>query len=421
LRTKIVTIHYDWQSDPCVIEWKKKLSKKSATKSTRKTLKTSTWKNNVYWFEPFLDFHKMTPTELIAEATKNNQVAEDRIDTFYDYAIDKLHRNIGSAVTGCYGNIQGFYSHNDILTKNWSAPQIPPAMVEAMDDNYPLFFEDEKTGVVKFDVEKYSEFLDYLNYRDQIIAKCMKDTGLDSSDLFAIPLYVVRSQSQHERIMVTGLRRKTGKPFRVFFSKENTKDLRKYDKSDRFDAEDSEPIFVELLSVRKSRFKQKHHHSFVNYDMDVLPKAKPVTVNNIATNFRVAQINMGIPLVKGQQGPFRPKRNRHIFDDGCSFSGIPEIIKKIMKGTADKAGNPYPNKSRQQMEIHYKKFERLVTLDRMEMELDILQKEENAQIKSLEEKVDRLEKEKLESKEMNWENVGSFVENIIEKKLRKTR
>lgn len=436
MRAKIVTISYDWQSDPCVAQWKIKLAKKSAKKSTRKTLKKSTWKSCVYWFEPFLDFHKKTPTELIVESKQNPDLGEDRLDNFYDYALDVLHRNIGSAIVGTYGSIQGFYSHNDISTKTWESPIVPPSLVQAVDANFPFFIEDEKSGEVKFDVEKYSNFLEYLNYRDQLFAKCLKDSSLDSGDLAKITLYTLRSQSQHKEIFLSGIRNKTGRPFETFFSKENTRDLRKYDKSDRFDADDSEPIFVEVLSNRKKRFKQKHHHDFRNDGMDVLPKGKPINVGVVSTNFRNAQERMGIPLVKGQQGPYRPKRNRSLFDDGCTFAGVPENIKKIMMGKPDGSSNSYPNKSRQQLLIHYKKFEKLVTLDRSLIELGELEKTEKqlqserdsnqAMKKEMNDKIKELEiktQEQMESMSERMESAFSLIRStdVIEKAKEKLK
>ena len=245
--------------------WKDRLAKKSKKGS----LSVSTWKNVKYHMSRFLKCSQLSPDELIEESLVDPEKGESRVKAYHTWLVQN-GLDYNAAIIGAYGLIRGFYSHNKINTQDWSSPKTTPKKVEQTDSNYPLFVVNDEN---ELDLNRslLRDFLGYLNFRDRVIALCLLSTGLDDGDLLKLDVgFVNNSDSRHDRLFVIGYREKTLEPVKTFFSKEATKKLREYVKTERFDAKDKDPLFVTLLRERKRQFKLANNRSFkimTNYQL----------------------------------------------------------------------------------------------------------------------------------------------------------
>ena len=350
-------LEIEWTDFATVKRWKDRLAKKSKKGS----LSVSTWKNVKYHMSRFVKCSQLSPDELIEESLVDPEKGESRVKAYHTWLVQN-GLDYNAAIIGAYGLIRGFYSHNKINTQDWSSPKTTPKKVEQTDSNYPLFVVNDEN---ELDLNRslLRDFLGYLNFRDRVIALCLLSTGLDDGDLLKLDVgFVNNSDSRHDRLFVIGYREKTLEPVKTFFSKEATKKLREYVKTERFDAKDKDPLFVTLLRERKRQFKLANNRSFKNSDYDELPAAKRLTNEILSQNFRKAAQNMGIPLQKKDQSPMRPKRLRKVFNDACDIARVVEGIKKVFMGKVDPANKEYSTKNREYLEIYYKHIEPFVTV-----------------------------------------------------------
>jgi hypothetical protein len=338
----------------------------------------------------------MTPDELIKEAIPNSEKAQDRLFDCFEWG-KRYHLDHNSLVVGVYGALRGFYSHNKIDTRNWHSPKILPRKVEQTDANYPLFRPNKITKKLELNLDLVRNFLKQLNSRDEVIAVCLLSTGMDIGDLIKIDLGFVRSQIDHDRLYLSNFRNKNGEWIKTFFSKEATAMLRKYIKQERFDGEDSEPIFITSKSERKKQFKLENNRIFKNSSVDELPKGKRTDTRVIATNFRVAQEALGIKLERGKQAPLRPKRFRHIFRQACQLAGVGDDMARIFMGQKSFSSKSYQPKSREELEVLYEGVEPFIVVysdpvaTDLEKQLEIEREETKTQFDAFNKKIESLE------------------------------
>lgn len=358
-----------WEEYATIKEWKKGLKynshKNKLSNHTLESIKT--------WMPLFLEYSQKNPDDLIEEALLSKETVRARLSDFCSWLQDIKQKGYNSSVNASYSVIRGFYSHNNINTQKIRMPKLQPTQVQFSDDNLSLFdiITTENNGVSqeykKIRRDFLKEYFSYLNHRDKIIALCILSSGLDSGDVLSIPLATIRYQDPaQERIFIRDLRNKTGESVTTFFSKEASKLVRNYVKTHRHDGKDSEPIFVVATKESKASFSKKHNKKFNSF-VDSL-EAMPLDVHSLSTNFRDAVIrynkenNNKIPIENGKQSPLRPKRFRKAFNDACDAAGIPLDIKRVFMGKSDPANKTYEGKSRQDLEIYYKKVEPNLTI-----------------------------------------------------------
>lgn len=385
-------IEYDLESYPAIKTWKRGLTRKSYIG----TLPQSTWKNSLYWIEKLMKSSGMTPDELTEEAISSLEKAQDRLFDCFEWGKNQ-HLDHNSLVVGVYGVLRGFYSHNNINTRNWHSPKQLPRKVEQTDANFPLFRPNTVTKKLELNLNLIRNFLRQLNSRDEVIAVCLLSAGMDIGDLIKIDLGFVRSQINQDRLYLSNFRNKNGEWIKTFFSKEATIMLRKYIKQERFDAEDSEPIFITSKTERKKQFKLENNRVFKNNSEDELPRGRRVDTRVIATNFRAAQEALGIKLEKGKQAPLRPKRFRHIFRQACQLAGVGDDMTRVFMGQKSFSSKSYQPKSREELEVLYAGVEPFVTIysdpvaTDLEKQLETERKETKTQFEMFNKKIESLE------------------------------
>ncbi|MEX0862616.1 hypothetical protein [Nitrosopumilus sp.] len=335
MRKKTIQLDYDFEDFDSVKRWKRELTRRGINGG----LSENTWKSVTYWIVKLLKHSRKTPDELITEAAKDNELAESRLaDVFSWCKNDGLNEN--SCIIGIYGTLRGFYSHNKIDTRNWHSPKTKPKEVDQTDANYPLFSVNQNNRKLTLNKSLLRDFLKSLNRRDEVIALCLISSGLDIGDLIKLNLEFVRNQDNHKRLFLSNFRNKTGEWIKTFFSIESTNALRKYIREKRFNADDSEPIFVSSIREKRNR----------------------VDSASIATNFRIAQQRLGIYLSQGKQGPLRPKRLRKVFRTACQIAAVGDDMARIFMGQKSQSSKIYLAKSREELEIFYEMVEPFITL-----------------------------------------------------------
>jgi len=355
---KQIEILPNWERFATAKRWKKQLGIKSHTGE----LSQSTWNNARYWMPFLLLTSKLTPDELIEESLNDNEIGEDRLSECFRFAKKKRSLSHNSAITGVYGILRGFYSHNKISTQGWHSPRQQPKKVEQTDGDFPLF-KKTKNNTLDLDRETLQRFFEKLNPRDKTIALCLISTGLDDGDLLKLNVGFVRNQNaKQKRLFLSNYRNKTLETIRVFFSKEATKKLREYVKIERSDAIDDDPLFVNTMPERKRLFRIKYKRDYRQMDYDLLPDAKPLTQHTLSQNFRRFSESLGIKIEKSQQSPLRPKRLRHVFRTACQLAGLGDDMARIFMGQKSQASKTYLPKSREELEQFYEQVEPFVSV-----------------------------------------------------------
>lgn len=385
----------NWEEFATVKMWKKGLTRKSKDKK----LSEGTWKSVRYRMPVFLKLHNMTPDELIEEALKDSILGNDRADEFYNHLKDDLGLDASSSHIAAYGVIRGFYSHNRIDTRGWITPIAPPKKVEVTDANYPLYkiiqidgSDGKKSKKLVLNRELVKEFESYLNYRDKLIRGILHSASMDIGDLLRLTVGWVRSQDGHERLFYYTYRDKSNEIQKTFVSAIYTKMLRDYVTKDRFDALDSDPLFVNLLKDRKRKFHLQNHRKWTLGDP--LPKAEKISEEVVSQNFREAQRNMGIPLEKKVQSPYRPKRWRKVFKSAATKAGIDVELRRVFMGKADKSEKEYVGKSREELEYYYEVMEPefdIYSDSQNDEEIEKIKAEYSSKISSMEEHIAELQ------------------------------
>ena len=337
----------DWKSFATSKRWFSRLE----INSNQDNIPESTLKQCDHWMPRYLIFTWKTPDELIEEAMLDDEIAESTLKKFSNW----LKSNgvaANSAHIAAHGYIRGFYGHNKINTQKWNNPKYPPSKVKQTDGEYPLWLIEKKNGKmsVKLNRPLLQDFLARLNPRDQIIYLAAVDCGNDISFVLNLTVGFVRnSDSSSKRLFKSDTRTKTNEYLGTFFGIQSAPRMRRYVAIHRKDADDDEPLFVTDMSERKRQFHAKFGRSYTPSDPESLPPAVKLTTAKYSENCRNATVNMGIQLKKGQQSPFRPKRARHIHNQGCDFAKIPDGIKRIMEGRSPAIDGDY--KSREELEF----------------------------------------------------------------------
>ena len=359
-----------WEEYATIKEWKKGLK----YNSHKNKLSDHTLESIRTWMPLYLEYSQKNPDDLIDEALISKETVRARLSDFCSWLQDVKHKKYNASVNAAYSVIRGFYSHNNINTQKIRTPKLEPTQVQFSDDNLLLFdiVKTTKDGITQENKrirrDFLKEFFEYLSYRDKIIALCILSSGLDSGDILKIPIASIRYQDPTQtRIFIRDLRNKTGESVNTFFSKEATKLVKNYIKTYRKNSKDSDPIFVVSSKEQKANYQKKFKHPF-DQGLDEF-EAIPLDAHSLSTNFRDAIVrynkeNIGnmIPIEPGKQSPLRPKRFRKVFNDACDFAGIPVDIKRVFMGKSDPSNKTYEGKSRQDLEIYYRKVEPNLTI-----------------------------------------------------------
>lgn len=379
-----------WEDFATIKKWKKQLKIRSGDGE----LSAATWRLSEYWMSMFLEQTGMNPDALIEEALADNEKGEERLSDLFSWVKEKgLDHN--SAVPGVYGSIRGFYSRNKINTQGWTSPKMKPKKVDLSDEKYPMFVKNEKSEKLDLNRILLQPFIRGLNTRDEIIALCLISTGLDDGILLKLTVGFVRDQDiSNKRLFLHSSRDKTGEEMKVFFSKEATKKLRKYVLDERFDAADEEPLFTNSLADRKRKFQNLHGRLFSKMDSESLPKGKPLTRNQLATNYRLCAEKLGIKLEKAKQSPLRPKRLRKAFRSACQLAGVGDDVTKLFMGQTSSVSKVYLGKSKEELEYYYDLVEPFVTVYKDEHGTELLEKiqeETNSTVTILKNQIENLQ------------------------------
>lgn len=411
-----VQILTNWEEYGSIKKWKNGLK----YNSHKNRLSPKTLQAIRNWMPLFIEYTQKNPDDIIEEALKGKEVVKARLSDFCTWAEEEKGKKFNASVHGSYHIIRGFYAHNDINTQKIRTPKTEPSEVQFTDDNVPLFdiIEVEKSDGTKekekrIKREFIKNFLECLSPRDKIICMCIKDSGMDSSDILDLTLKTVRYQdSSQERIFVRDLRNKTGEILATFFSKETTKLVRSYVQLHRKNANDDEPIFVQSSQEFKVEFNKKHKRRF-DPTIDEL-KHHAVEPHYLAKCFRIATQKLEKLLStsekpirilqRNKQSPLRPKRFRKLFNDVCDGAGIPTDIKRVFMGKSDPANKVYEGKSRQDLELYFEKIEPKLTIySEPRNESDLLE------IKKL--------REELEQTKQNQESIEERVTKRVMSEL----
>jgi len=382
--TSVVEQKITWQDFATVKNWKKQLKKHSK----KKELSQSTWKTVGHYFPKFLKLSNKTPDELIEESLVDPETGEDRIDAYFDILKQMISHN--SARVVCYGTIQGFYSHNNINTKNWTAPEPHPSQVKDTDDNFPVWVYNEEEDDFDLNRTLFQDFFNRLNPTYRAVAYALIGTGQDIGIILKRNVGFVRNQDyRHKRLSLNDNRSKTGEIIDGFYSIEATDAARSIVASDRQNTEDNDPLYASSIAQRKREFRKIHGHAFRSDGIDVLPPAERLENGSIEIAFRKAQKAMGIKLIKGQQGPLRPKRLRKIYRTAADLAGLGDDKSRQLMGqsTGNRSSGVYLETAREMQERTYMKVERKIWIFKEP------ESKPNKKIKELESKIGEMQKE----------------------------
>jgi len=393
----------------------KHLKKQLTRKAKRQRLSKATWKTYRYWLNKFIPYTRKTPDLLIEEAQRDPEETENLLIDFKNWCIDNgLDENV--AINGTHGPVRGFFRHNNVNTINWKTPLKTERKVGRTDDNYPLFVRSEKNGKKKLVLNRslLQEFQSKLNYRDQMILDCLISTGLDDGDLLKLNVDFVTSQNQ-PRLYLNNHRQKTLEGIHVFFSLVASKKLREYVRKERVDSQPDEPLFITTLSERKKAFRRQYGREYKNQDLDLLPKGNRLTPEGLAINFRRGADQFGIPLVKGQQSPLRPKRLRKVFETACTHAGVDPNIRDIFMGHKGSQSKTYEGKSREELEFYYELVEPKITIQIEESdEIEAVREELAKKVEEKDAKLEELAKTVEEIKNQQFETQKTLTHSVIE-------
>ena len=415
--TSVVEQKITWQDFATVKNWTKQLKKHSK----KKELSQSTWKTVGHYFPKFLKLSGKSPDELIEESLVDPEMGEDRIDSYFDILKQMISHN--SARVVCYGTIQGFYSHNRVNTKNWTSPEPHPSQVKDTDDNFPVWVYNEDEDDFDLNRTLFQDFFNRLNPTYRAVAYALIGTGQDIGIILKRNVGFVRNQDyRHKRLSLNDNRSKTSEIIDGFYSIEATDSARSIVASDRQNTEDNDPLYASSIAQRKREFRKIHGHAFRSDGVDVLPPAQRLENGSIEIAFRKAQKAMGIKLVKGQQGPLRPKRLRKIYRTAADLAGLGDDKSRQLIGqnTGNRSSGVYLETAREMQERTYMKVERKIwifkepesipnkKIKELEAKLVVMEAK-NQKVEGIEKRLDKIDRQDELLKEMSR----------LDKKLRK--
>ena len=239
------------------------------------------------------------------------------------------------------GIARGFFSHNRVWLPKGRKTNGHVAKTKTNDTNYAVFVYDDESEKIVQDYTQLRYFLSNLSFRDQTIALCLLTTSQDIGDLLTLDIDFVRSQTNKKRLYWAGARAKTGEIFKTFFSREASKHLRQYIRTERNDAEPTDPIFVKTGGrIRKEGSLQ---------------------VRNVTSTFKDVAKKMGIDNGDAQN-PFRPKRLRSIFSTACFQAKIDDGARHIFMGHSATMSEKYREVPVANLEAIYARVEPFLTV-----------------------------------------------------------
>jgi len=394
-----------WRDFASVKTWRKQLRKRSK----KKELSVKTWANAEMYFPKFLKLCKKTPDELIEEALVDSDIAEERIDDFFQLLKQTISHN--SARIMCYGLVQGFYSHNKIITKSWTCPEPTPSLVKDVDDNFPVWVYNEHDDDFELDRTLFQDFFNRLSPTYRAVAYAIIGTGQDIGIILKRNVGFVRNQDpRHKRLSLNDNRSKTSEIIDGFYSEEATNAARSILAAEKEGVDDKAPLYSTSIAQRKREFRKIHGRQFRNDGIDVLPPAKRLTVSVVEIAFRKAQRAMGIKLIKKQQGPLRPKRLRKIYRTAADLAGLNDDKARQLLGQSTRSSGVYLETAREIQERTYMKVEGRIWIFK-EPQLSVKEKETS---KDLKKQIDEMKRKQAEDKEEMLEMLSEKFDQMRE-------
>jgi len=151
----------------------------------------------------------------------DHEIGEERINEYFE--VLKIRIGFNSARNICYGTMQGFYSHNLVITKHWTSPEPHPAQVKSVDGNFPLWKFNEYTEEFELDRTILQDFFSRLNPTYRAVAFAFVGTGQDIGVILNRDVGFVRNQDYgHKRLSLNDNRSKTSEIIDGFYSVEAT-------------------------------------------------------------------------------------------------------------------------------------------------------------------------------------------------------
>ena len=382
----------DWEKYSSVRRWKRNL----ISKNHNKTLTKNAWDGRITYFSKFLKMVGKNPDEMIEIALRDNDIARDWVDDFYQELLKTIQKS--SAISATYGIIRGFFSNNGVITQFWSAPKMGVLQSHITDEQNPIFIKTDDG--YELDREFIKKYLEELGYRDKIICLCILSSSLDIGEILTLKIEDVKFQKD-DNIYLVGQRPKTGEIYKTFFSKETSKLVREYIHKFRNSALDHEILFVPENRMLGRVYKNiTGKNLFVkNVKVAEFPITKSMSHENLDMLFRGAVKRMGVHIRKGQCQPFRPKRFRHVFHQCCSRVGLPNTVTDTFMGHKGSMNKQYETESKFELLDYYQQVEPMITIYE-----DI---RKDSKISELEKKISEIENKK--------DNFIGFGEEMLER------
>ena len=346
--------------DPMIVRWLRKKKKKNRNREISK----SSWEIINFWPPRYFAFHKKTPTQMIEEAMADpeNEVGEDDLVSFFDYQIKVMKRKHNFAYTGTWSVMRGFYSLCGVNTKHWSPPNKIASQTSKDDMNYPMFKHVRKRWILN--TKLLRPFLESLNRRNRTICVSLLQTGMDFEDLNMITINDILKQPDDGYLYWTANRLTTHEPFVSIFGQESTALIRDYIQYERRDRQsDDEPIFVSDDIWRREAWKIQN----IWEKREAVPKGEilpfvPVSQASLSQSCKRAFLTLKIPIQKGVQQPFRPKRFRKIFRNTFSKRTADDDLRNAFMGHDGGASQYYLEMPKEELIVHYREREDLLTV-----------------------------------------------------------
>jgi len=340
----------------------------------------------------YVALNHMTPDELLNEGKEDIWAAYTRTINFYDWLLKQKDADgkplikQGSACS-YYSAVRGFYTHNGLtFPKGAKVPKREVSAVSKRDEKVEIYGYDEETDSMTFKNGLLQQFIDNLIFRDKTIALCLISTGADASDLLKLNVEFVKDGkgelSKVKRFIWHGNRYKDGEEFKVYFSEEATRFLKRYVEQERADAENSDPLFVTEEGKKIMRYLDEKPDASIEevcrkfeYNMGT-EKARKKSIKRVTNiidshgrlnahvlgiNFRTASRKMGY-TEEGLSHPFRAKRFRHLFRTACGSAGIDPSFTKAFMGHASKTTDIYLEKNNGLFLREYVRVEPYITI-----------------------------------------------------------
>ena len=423
---------YHWTEFATSRKWKDSIEENSKKGDFPK----KTWERCCTLMPYFIEFTQKTPDELIEEAVSDPSVVKKRLRRFFNYLKDEKNQGHNPAITGSYGTIQGFYSHNDVIFAKTKPPMQQPAEVEIVDANYPMYIIKEKDvngRKIKRKVlnrEPLNTFRNFLSFRNQLILDGLISTGLSIGDLLKLDIDLVLDHPpQFERIFINNFRNKSGEILSNFFHTQLTLNLKKYRRLERLDAVHGEPLFASSIKERKAHFSKIYGHTPRLDEYHLLPKGTRVTTSTVSKAFQEAFYKtFKVRMPKGKQSPYRPARFRGVHEDAHIAAGVDSVIIDIFKGTVNRSGKPYPGKSREELEYFYEMAEPNLIIDydvpeEIDELIEKMKEEANSTVTTMENSINEIRQEQRrmakaqdKEREKNEKTIANLLKELKNQK-----